>query len=205
MTPAKLKSALEANEILGQEFSYIAQSAFQANEDRARVTSFYLVSVGSFIVALVTAQMESLQVRAVYFAFVGLFVLLFAAGILTLLQLVRLRTAWLESVLAMNQIKDYYTHQLPGLDLHTAFRWTNTSRPRGFAPGSVSHLLALQVNLLCACMLTAASIFLLLALEFSPFNYWALPLLTFLLCVSLLGRTYRKRLQSLDQPAATID
>ncbi len=39
---------LKADSILSAEFNYIANSAFQANEDRAKVTTLYLVTVGSF-------------------------------------------------------------------------------------------------------------------------------------------------------------
>lgn len=189
---------LDADEILGKEFEYIAQAAFQTNEDRARVTSFYLVSVGSFIVALVTSQTESLQVKAVYFAFAGLFLLLFLAGLLTLMQLIRLRAAWLDSVAAMNQIKRFYTEQLPKLQLSEAFRWSDNSRPASFAKGSVSHLLAIQVNVLSACMLTAASVFAVLGLGASPYEFWGVPTGVFFASAGALNRTYRSRLEAFD-------
>ena len=34
---------------MAAEFDYIAQTAIQANEDRARVSSFYMVAVGSLV------------------------------------------------------------------------------------------------------------------------------------------------------------
>ena len=37
---------VELDELLAAEYSYIAQTANQANEDRARVSSFYLLAVG---------------------------------------------------------------------------------------------------------------------------------------------------------------
>ena len=48
--PADARS-LDATAVLTAEFEYVAQSAFQANEDRARVTNFYIVSVGSLVAA----------------------------------------------------------------------------------------------------------------------------------------------------------
>src|SRR5512135_278926 len=95
--PAKTEP-LNANDILTAEFEYVAQTAFQANEDRARVTSFYLVTLGGFIAALLSSQMQNLMVPQVYWAFAALFGILFLASILTLLQLIRLREAWFESV-----------------------------------------------------------------------------------------------------------
>ena len=38
------------------EFNYIAQTAFQANEDRARVSEFFLISFGTFLAALFSSQ-----------------------------------------------------------------------------------------------------------------------------------------------------
>ena len=45
-----------SEELLQTEFDYIARTAFQANEDRARVSSFYLVAVGSMVAALFSTQ-----------------------------------------------------------------------------------------------------------------------------------------------------
>ena len=41
----------DANQILIAEYQYIAQTAFQVNEDRARVAVFYLSAVGGLAVA----------------------------------------------------------------------------------------------------------------------------------------------------------
>ena len=46
-------------DILQAEFNYIAQTAFQANEDRARVTTFYLVNLGGFVAALYSSQVAN--------------------------------------------------------------------------------------------------------------------------------------------------
>jgi hypothetical protein len=152
-------SALDANDILTAEFEYICQTAFQANEDRARVTNFYLVTLVGFIAALLGTQVSNLMVPQVYWAFAALFVVLFLVSILTMLQLIRLREAWFESVKAMNEIKAYYQAGLPGLDLDAAFRWKATSIPARFKPWSVGFLLALQVAVLGGACAGAAVIF----------------------------------------------
>lgn len=151
---------LDPNDILTAEFEYISQTAFQANEDRARVTNFYLVTMGGFIAALLGSQMENLKLPEVYWAFAALFIILFIDSILTLLQLVRLREAWFESVRAMNDIKAYYQARLPGLQLDTALRWKTTTMPKQYKPWSVGFLLALQVALLGGASAGAAVVFL---------------------------------------------
>ena len=47
---------VEFDELLASEFDYIAQTAAQATEDRARVSSFYLIAVGSLIAAMFGTQ-----------------------------------------------------------------------------------------------------------------------------------------------------
>ncbi len=150
---------LNANDILCAEFAYISQTAFQANEDRARVTNFYLVTLGGLIAGLFGSQIQSLRAPEIYWAFAALFSVLFLTSILTLLQLIRLREAWFESARAMNQIKAYYQAALPGLDLPRAFRWQVTSLPARHKPWSVGYLLALQVAVLGGTSAGAAVIF----------------------------------------------
>jgi hypothetical protein len=41
------QESLYPAEILVAEFNYIASTAFQANEDRARVSNYYLMSAGA--------------------------------------------------------------------------------------------------------------------------------------------------------------
>ena len=50
------KTHLNPNTILQAEFEYIATTATQSNEDRAKVTSFYFVTVGSLLAAIFGAQ-----------------------------------------------------------------------------------------------------------------------------------------------------
>ena len=38
------RNCLDVNDILIAEFNYIASTAFQANEDRARVSNYYLMT-----------------------------------------------------------------------------------------------------------------------------------------------------------------
>ncbi|NJN79705.1 MAG: hypothetical protein HC797_04085, partial [Anaerolineales bacterium] len=114
--PAKtVDISLEADEILTKEFEYIANSAFQANEDRSKAASFFLVSVGSLIITIFGSQEISNSAQTpseFYFVLSGFFILITSLGWLTLAQLIRLRLAWYEAAKAMNQIKDYYISNL---------------------------------------------------------------------------------------------
>ena len=156
------KPKLNADTILGAEFGYIAATATQAYEDRARVATFYFVSVGSLIAAIISAQLFQTEsgrdtLQNIYLAFCALFSFLTVLGYLTIAQLARLRTAWMDSVMAMNRIKTYYINNI-GTDLGSAFLWTDEVAPKGYKPGSVANYLAYQVALLSG-LIFAASVF----------------------------------------------
>lgn len=152
------KPELTPDEMLQGEYKYIANTAFQANEDRSRVTSFYFVSVGSFVAAIIGTQLEA-QSKTVSFAFFALFLVLTCMGALTIAQLARLRAAWHESVEAMNQIKDYYIKHHP--EIETAFKWRAGSIPKTNKPYSIANLIAVEVAMLSSLTTGAGAYFLL--------------------------------------------
>ena len=153
--PPEPKDLLSPNDLLQNEFNYIAQTAFQANEDRARVTTFYLVNLGGFAAALYSSQGANSTRPELYALFGGLFLILSLTGLLTLLQLIRLRQAWFESIAAMNQIKDYYRVRFPALMLEQALRWGQSNPPALHKPWSISYFLALQVAVMGGASLGA--------------------------------------------------
>jgi hypothetical protein len=150
---------LTPDAILGYEFNYIAQSAFQANEDRARVTTFYLISLGSLVAALLSSQLVSSSQPEIYALFICIFIVLSVFGWLTILQLVRLRQAWYESAQALNKIKTFYIQNIHTVKLEEAFRWKPSNLPAKFKWGSVSFALALQVALVSGISCGAAFIY----------------------------------------------
>lgn len=154
--PPEPNDLLSPDDMLQSEFDYIAQTAFQANEDRARVTTFYLVNLVGFAAALYSSQGSNSAQPGLYAVFGGLFVILSLTGLLTLLQLIRLRQAWFESITAMNQIKEYYRTRFPALKLDQALRWNKASAPALHKPWSISYLLALQVAVISGASLGAA-------------------------------------------------
>ncbi len=147
--------------LLKGELEYIVQSASQANEDRARVSSFYLVAVGSLVAALFSTQLfdRNIDPTLVPWAFSGLFFVLTVLGTLTMLQLARLRASWHESMLAMNQLKDYWIGQSSARNLKAAFRWDASTLPRKFKVKSVSYYQAVEVALLSSLTFGAGAYF----------------------------------------------
>ena len=151
---------LEFDELLAAEYAYIAQTANQAHEDRARVSSFYLIAVGSLIAALFGAQLfeQEFSSPTVYLMFSGLFILLTLLGTSTIMQLARLRAAWYESAQAMNQLKDFMVSQ--NESLAKAFRWKSSTLPPKYKTNSVSYYQAVEVALIGGLMFGAATFFL---------------------------------------------
>jgi hypothetical protein len=157
-----IKPKLNADEILKAEYEYIAQTVFQSNEDRSRVTSFYFVSVGSLVAAILSAVFSTSDLKNVSFAFSGLFAVLTILGALTLAQLARLRAAWHESAQAMNAIKDFYIKH--NKEIEPAFKWRLKSLPPTDNPYSIANLMAVEVALLGAITSAASMYFLFAAL-----------------------------------------
>lgn len=151
------KPALNNEEFLNSEYQYIAQNAFQANEDRSRVTSFYFVSVGSFVAAILGTRFEPEQ-STISLAFFFLFTILTFMGALTTAQLARLRAAWHEAVEAMDTIKEYYIQHAP--ELEPAFKWRAKQIPPTNKPYSIANLMAVEVAMLSALTSGAAIYFL---------------------------------------------
>ncbi len=155
------KPTLNPDDILIAEFEYIAATATQANEDRSKVASFYLVSFGSFIAALLTTQLGDSQypVALIQGSFTGLFIVLALLGLLTIIQLARLRMAWLESVRALNQIKEYYCSRMEVIKLSRAFRFTDKAMPKAFKVNSVAFIMIVEVAVLAGFAAGAAVLF----------------------------------------------
>ncbi len=159
---ASQKQEHSGDVLLKAEFEYISRTAFQANEDRARVSSFFLVAVGSLVAALFSTQLLDRNIDPVLlaWAFSGLFLVLAVLGTLTTLQLSRLRAAWYDSMLAMNQLKDYWMQAASDKDLRSAFRWDTRTLPAKYKLNSVSYLQTLEVALLSGLTFGASVFFL---------------------------------------------
>ncbi len=166
--PTKSSSSLErSKEILTAEYEYIADTASQANEDRARVASFYLIAVGSLVAALFSTQLlnNNSNIKTLSLLFSGLFCVLTLLGTLTVTQLARLRAAWYESMMALNQIKEYAISQEK--DIAKAFRWRAHSMPPLYKINSISYQQTLEVALLSGLTFGAAIYFLQIGINYN--------------------------------------
>jgi Na+/melibiose symporter-like transporter len=155
------KPKLNDDEMLLAEFKYINQNAFQANEDRSRFSSYYFVTVGSFVAAVLGSP-SVLGQQTVALAFFVLFIVLTVMGSFTLAQLARLRAAWHESVEAMNQIKNFYIKNNP--HIKPAFKWLDKQVPPTDKPYSIANLIAMEVATLSSLTTGTGVYFLLFAL-----------------------------------------
>ncbi|MFN8414681.1 MAG: hypothetical protein U0Z26_20050, partial [Anaerolineales bacterium] len=158
--PTKPTSSPElSTDILIAEFEYISTSAAQANEDRARVASFYLVAVGSLVAALFSTQIFNTTTNfgTLSLLFSGLFFVLTLLGGITVIQLARLRAAWYESMTALNQIKEYAISK--DKELAKAIRWRQDTMPPLYKTNSVSYQQTLEVAVLSGLMFGAAVYF----------------------------------------------
>jgi hypothetical protein len=184
-----------ARSVVAAEYGYIAQTAFQANEDRARAWQYFFVTFATLIAALLSTQVAAAVRQQLYLTFVVIFSLLTVLGLITVLQLVRLRQAWLESVRAMNQIKARLMADDPALAAY--FRWTNATVPPPFKLRSFGFLQALSVALLSGLAVGAAVAFGGLAWGGAAVP-WGLSLLAAAVAsVSILGLGYIRPLQQM--------
>ncbi|MDP1548154.1 MAG: hypothetical protein Q8L87_19245 [Anaerolineales bacterium] len=162
------KPKLNTDEILKAEYNYIANTVFQANEDRSRVTSFFLVTIGSLAAAIPGTILSEDNLQGASLAFAGLFLILTILGALTLAQLARLRAAWHESAQAMNVIKDFYIKH--NKEIEPAFKWRLKTLPPTDKPFSIANLMAVEVALLSA--VTSAAMVYFILLHFVNIEGW---------------------------------
>lgn len=183
---------LNPEELLKSEYDYIAHTAFQANEDRARVSSFYFISVGSLVAAILGTQFAADKLRGVAGLLAALFAVMTVLGALTIAQLARLRAAWHESVEAMNQLKEFYLKHYP--DVEDAFKWRGGTIPDTDKKNSIANLIALEVRLLGTLTASAAAYFFLLALGDLLLWHWLIVAAFGLLAFFGLWRYYKRLL-----------
>jgi hypothetical protein len=183
------KPKLNSDEILKSEYNYIANTVFQANEDRARVTSFYFVTVGSLVAAILGTLFSQDNLQGASLAFAGLFLILTILGALTLAQLARLRAAWHESAEAMNVIKDFYIKH--NKEIEPAFKWRAKTLPPTDKRFSIANLMAVEVALLSAVTSAAAVYFILYYFGTVTGWYWAIPAAALFIVYFVQWRWYK--------------
>jgi len=108
------------------------------------------------------------------FMLFGTFTLLTLLGTSTIVQLARLRSAWHDSMLAMNRIKDFAVER--NKDLAGAFLWRTDTIPEKYKKNSISNYQAIEVSVISGLTFGAAILFLQFGLGMSSWFNWTLSL-----------------------------
>ena len=141
----KLDISLKAESMLLEEFNYASLTAYQAMEDRARISGFYYVLLGVMVSGLAAIYQLGHGLQAIpQFLVIVLLIIAAAVSITFFITIIRLRQAYRESVLCMNVIKEYYIkqfkQQMPTIE--HAFRWRLGTIPLGERVGSVTFMIS---------------------------------------------------------------
>jgi hypothetical protein len=109
------------------------------------------------------------------------------------MQLARLRAAWHDSALAMNQLKEYMVSE--NKSLVKAFRWQTSTLPSKYKKNSISYYLAIEAALISGLMFGAAIYFLQRA--FAPIDLmrWVISALSGSVIVYLQLLIYQRSLK----------
>ena len=147
---------LDPNEILISEFKYAAQTAIQANEDRARIYSYLLTTAGTMIAAV---AIPTEKTNLYFTIFSVLLSALTVMGFMSLLKLAKLRIAWANSVEAMSKIKDFYIEKCRKVGLENAFLWKKETIPPIGKKWTVAFLMALSIGSISGASASGAVLF----------------------------------------------
>ncbi len=156
------------NDLLIAEFTYIAQSTTQSSEDRARVSNYYLVTVGAAIAAIVSVKFDTTLPSVVYIALGIGFGVLALLGLFTVLSLIRLRAGWMAGASAMDTLKEYYIQTFNSVQFEHALEWTRKNLPAPNKLDSVAFWTACGAILIDSAMLAMAYLFLGIGLAAMP-------------------------------------
>ncbi len=133
-TNGGLDPTLKLDNMLLEEFNYANSTAYQAIEDRARMFNLYLLLIGVLGSGLAAIYQLGGGLRAyTQVLAIGLLFVAGALGVAFYYKLIRLRQAWRDSVLAMNQVKEFYIQEFKAVNprVENAFRWRLSSIPKG--------------------------------------------------------------------------
>ena len=153
-------SSLRLESMLLEEFNYASVTAYQAQEDRARMFNLYLLLIGVLGSGLAAVyqlggglKLYAGELSAALLMVAGLM------GIAFFTKLIRLRQAWRESVLAMSLIKEYYIREFTesAPDGVKAFYWRLKTLPTGEKKTSTTAVVCFTVAALGSfCFMGAA-------------------------------------------------
>lgn len=140
-----LNATLNIENMLLEEFNYASLTAYQAMEDRARVSNLYYLLLGAVASGLLAIYQFGGSSHTYSQPLV--IALLVAAGLLSATfyeKIIRLRQAYRESLICMNVIKEFYIQQFQQQmpRIARAFRWRLNTIPPGERIGSVTFAIS---------------------------------------------------------------
>ncbi len=200
-------SSLKIENMLLEEFNYAGVTAYQAMEDRARISSFYYLLVGVLASGLAAIyQLNGGTHKVPPFLVATLLIIGALISVCFFVTLIRLRQAHKESLLSMNQIKEFYIcqfkQQMPAVE--HAFRWRQATLPKGERMGSVTFMIA-ALNACIGSLCLAGAVFILTEQPLSDPEAITLALIVFLIAVSVHIYYYRKWLSEKKSTMAKGD
>jgi hypothetical protein len=192
----KFDTSLKMENMLLEEFNYVSVTAYQAMEDRARISSFYYLLLGVLASGLAAIYQLGGGTHNVPLSLVTTLLLIGALiSISFFVTLIRLRQAYKESLLTMNVIKEYYIdqfkHQMP--TIQHAFRWRLTTMPKGERIGSVTFMIA-ALNAIIGSLCLAGAVFIILEQPLTGPGAFVLAGVIFFIAVLVHIYYYRKEL-----------
>lgn len=141
-------SSLRLESMLLEEFNYASVTAYQAQEDRARMFNLYLLLIGVLGSGLAAVYQlgGGLKLYAGELS-IALLVVAGTMGVAFFFKLIRLRQAWRESALAMAIIKEYYIREFEKSDQSAAqaFYWRLKTLPTGEKRNSTTAIVCSTV------------------------------------------------------------
>jgi hypothetical protein len=192
----KYDTSLKIENMLLEEFHYVSVTAYQAMEDRARISSFYYLLLGVLASGLAAVYQFGGGTHNVPLSLVTILLLVGASiSISFFVTLIRLRQAFKESLLTMNVIKEYYIdqfkQQMPTIE--HAFRWRLATMPKGERIGSVTFMIA-ALNAIIGSLCLAGAVFIITEQPFTGLGGFILALAIFVIAVLTHIFYYRKSL-----------
>jgi hypothetical protein len=192
----KLDVSLKAENMLLEEFNYASLTAYQAMEDRARITSFYYLLLGVLASGLAAIYQFSGRAHAIpLFILVALLLVAAMVSVTFFITIIRLRQAYRESVLCMNVMKEFYIQQfkqqMPAIE--HVFRWRLKTIPLGERIGSVTFMFG-YLNALIGSLCLAGAVFISTEQPFSEPGASILAGMAFVIAMLLHIFYYRRAL-----------
>jgi len=173
-------NGLDAVAMLQAEFEYARITGSEALSDRHTVVNFYLVPTGAVLSAVVAllksdAPGAGIVSRDLPLCLAALLLwILCMVGVLHLLQIVRLRQAWQDSVKTMNAIKEFYLLHVSTLspqEFSSAFRWRYLTIPLAERWWTIHFLSAAVISLLGSLLFVLGSALLGLGVDLSAVEW----------------------------------